>query len=353
MHASRTASAGHKRLPSIRIRPESRRSRARLLFPLLSLSLIPALAAEEANTFFSASTESSPAAADKPLIPVISGEWWRVAGNPDLGELTGERQEPVDFAVWQAADGSWQLWSCIRHTKEPGKTRLFHRWEGDSLTTPDWRPLGIAMRGNGDVGETHGGMQAPYVFRLNGRYEMFYGSWQNICRAYSTDGKNFERLLIDGLAGVFGDGPRVNARDAMVIRIDGMWHCYYTAHPDKVGGVYCRRSMDMRDWSPPVLVKQRGRQGDRLWSHECPHVVPIEGWIHLFTTQRYHGEPSTTVFASRDPLHFGIDDDRLETTTLSAAAPEIIHHEGEWYIAALTTELDGIRIARMQWHPAP
>jgi len=79
------------------------------------------------------------------LVPVIDGDWWQVAGDPDLGPYTAREQQPVDFGVWQAADGTWQLWSCIRHTKCGGNTRLFHRWEGKRLTDKDWAPMGIAM----------------------------------------------------------------------------------------------------------------------------------------------------------------------------------------------------------------
>ena len=43
------------------------------------------------------------------LVPQIDGEWWQVAGDPDLGKLTTPKQQPVDFALWQAADGTWQL----------------------------------------------------------------------------------------------------------------------------------------------------------------------------------------------------------------------------------------------------
>lgn len=46
---------------------------------------------------------------------LIDNEWWTVAHNPDLGKLDGgEQQQPVDFAIWQAANGIWQLWPCIR-----------------------------------------------------------------------------------------------------------------------------------------------------------------------------------------------------------------------------------------------
>src|SRR2546422_9976763 len=78
--------------------------------------------------------------------PRIAGDWWQIAGDPDLGELTTPDQQPVDFGIWQAADGAWQLWSCIRRTKAPGNTRLFHRWQSARLTDNHWKPMGIAMR---------------------------------------------------------------------------------------------------------------------------------------------------------------------------------------------------------------
>ena len=59
----------------------------------------------------------------------ITSQWTTIATNPDLGNLTGDKQQPVDFAVWRAQDGSWQLWSCIRGTKVGGDTRLFYRWQ--------------------------------------------------------------------------------------------------------------------------------------------------------------------------------------------------------------------------------
>src|SRR5689334_9093894 len=68
-----------------------------------------------------------------PRIPVLTGKPWPIAGDPDLGALTDPRQQPVDFAIWRAADGAWQLWSCIRGTKCGGKTRLFYRWEARQL----------------------------------------------------------------------------------------------------------------------------------------------------------------------------------------------------------------------------
>ncbi len=52
-----------------------------------------------------------------------------------------------------------------------------------------------------------------------------------------------------------------------------------------------------------------------------------------------------------DPAMFGINQDpRYFLGTLPVAAPEIILHEGRYYIAALNEgALDGIRIARLRW----
>src|SRR4051794_41050406 len=91
-------------------------------------------------------------AANGPVAPRLVGEWWTIAGDPDLGALTTTNQQPVDFGIWQAADGTWQLWSCVRGTKEPGKTRLFHRWEGAKLTDHDWAAKGIAMHADTALG---------------------------------------------------------------------------------------------------------------------------------------------------------------------------------------------------------
>ena len=126
--------------------------------------------------------------------PVIEGDWWQVAGNPDLGKYTDPNQQPVDFAVWQAEDGSWQLWSCIRNTKAGGHTRLFYRWEGKTLTDTNWTPMGIAMMSDKKFGEPQNGLQAPHVVKWKDEYWMAYGDWDHICLAKSKNGKDFERV---------------------------------------------------------------------------------------------------------------------------------------------------------------
>ncbi len=291
-------------------------------------------------------------AADGRLVPQIDGPWWTVASDPDLGELSDPGQQPVDFAMWQAADGSWQLWSCIRNTKCGGKTRLFYRWEGKELTDENWKCMGIAMQADPKYGETPGGLQAPHVVRVGDVYHMFYGDWVNICLATSRDGKRFTRQLRErGLAGMFCEGGDANTRDPMVIRIADRWHCYYTAYPGQKGAVYSRTSRDLRNWSESKIVAFGGRAGTNPYSAECPHVIHHAGYYYLFRTQRYGAAAQTSIYRSKDPMDFGIEDDQYFLCTLPVAAPEIILHKGQCYIASLLPSLKGVRIARLKWVP--
>jgi hypothetical protein len=231
------------------------------------------------------------------LKPTIKGSWWQVAGNPDLGQYNTPEQQPVDFGIWQAADGSWQLWSCIRHTSAGKNTRLFYRWEGQSLTDKDWKPMGIAMEADTTLGEQSGGLQAPYVLKENGTYYLFYGGWAQICLATSTDGKNFTRILNQHRQSELFTGPYINSRDAMVIREQGIYYCYYTGHTFEDGtiefngqrveqpfkaAIFCRTSTNLIDWSEATMVSAGGQPEtmDRWYGGdaECPFVVKKDGY---------------------------------------------------------------------------
>jgi hypothetical protein len=300
------------------------------------------------------------------LVPQIDGRWWQVAGNPMDHKYAAEKQEPVDFAVWQAADGTWQLWSCIRNTTAGGKegrTRFFYGWEGKNLTDTDWKPRGIAMEADPSFGETPGGLQAPHVVKVGDMYHLFYGDWVNICHATSKDGKSFTRVTQDsGKTGMFTEGPGNNTRDVMLLPHDGRWFAYYTAYPNRQGMVYVRTTEDFKTWSQSMVVAFGGQAGTGATQAECPHVVKLAPHeFYLFKTQTYgpqkgsnirqRGAPQTSVYYSQDPTMFGINqDERYFVCTLPAAAPEIIYHEGRHYIAALNEgALDGIRIARLTW----
>ncbi|HEU5124157.1 MAG TPA: family 43 glycosylhydrolase [Verrucomicrobiae bacterium] len=276
-----------------------------------------------------------------------------MAENPDLGKYTSDKQQPVDFAIWQAADGTWQLWSCIRNTKCGGETRLFHRWEGKQLQDRNWKPMGVAMTADTSLGESEGGLQAPYVFKENDRYYMFYGDLHRICLATSSDGKEFTRHRNRrGQPDLFS-GPYEWIRDPMVMKWQGLYFCYYMAYQKDAkhrSAIFCRTSHDLEHWSEPIMVAAGGAAASfSEYNTECPFVVQKDNWFYLFSNQIYGRKSHNIQYASPNPLSWGIDDDRWKVSSLQVAAPEIIFHNGEWYIASCNLALDGIRIARLEW----
>ena len=290
--------------------------------------------------------------AEKPPFPKIVGDGWTIAGDPDLGDFADPKQELAGFAIWPAADGTWQLWATLRKTRIGGQGQLLHRWEGVALNARDWKPLGVSLLAEPRLGELPGGLQAPFVVRDGARFVMFYGDGRHIASATGRDGKNFARHILPGpRTGLFDEGPKANARDPMLLRIGGKWHCYYTAQPTRRGAVFCRTSADLVAWGEPRMVATGGQAGAGPHSAECPFVVePQPGHFYLFRTQRHGADAQTSVYHSRDPFDFGINDDTGHFLgTLPLAAPELILLNKQWFIASLLPTLKGIRVARLEW----
>lgn len=302
--------------------------------------------------------------------PVIAGPWWEIATNPNLGKYTSEKQQPVDFGIWQAADGTWQLWSCIRNTRCGGHTRLFYHCEAKHITDQNWEPKGIAMEADTTLGEAAGGLQAPFVFREKNIFYMVYGDWHNIWLASSTDGKKFTRVLNEQGRPALFTGPYNNTRDPMVIYDKGVYYCYYTGHTAADGtivetgktvrkayksAVFCRTSTDLKHWSQALMVAAGGTADHNTnWfggGAECPFVVKKDGGYYLFRNQVYGKNSLNTQYFSTDPLNFGIGSDSCKISALPVAAPEIIAADGGYYIVALNPTLDGIRMAKFKWAP--
>lgn len=302
---------------------------------------------------------------DRVLTPVIDGDWWEIASTPDLGKYNSPNQQPVDFGIWKAEDGSWQLWSCIRNSNYPGSsytTRFLYGWEGKSITSTGWEPKGIKWTANPLLGETPGGMQAPFVLKEDNAYYLFYGDWKRICLAKSYDGKDFSRVLGgNGQPDLFTEHPQADfeintARDPMVLKQGNTYYCYYTSHlgdPVNDGAAFCRASLNMKDWTEPVMVSHTPpfEGNSPRYSDECPHVVflPENNLYYLFVTQMYGKYSQTTVYASYNPMYFGVDDNSNKVCTLPIAAPEIVYKDGQYYIVALNATLDGIRVAKLRW----
>lgn len=318
---------------------------------------------------------TTPAAPPRPWLD--DSAWWDLTGLPDLGQWNKTGMQPVDFSVWQAADGSWQLESCIRGTAIGGNTRLLYRYEGAAITSGQgWHGVGVSMVANVSVGETAGGLQAPHVTKWGDTYHKFYGTWDYLAQAVSTDGKHFSRVLDEmGQATIFCEGSNAsNTRDPMLLGVPAgpnttALHLFYSAFPGgvtdsdyarvlpAVAGNESAALLDFGAWraAHSTLVAGGGSAGTSRYSSECPFVVHHEasGYFFLFRTQHYGPAPPpggdggmTHVYASRDPTTFGSGDaaDAFLVAVLPVCAPEIVTtSDGRFVIVALKPGLDGMR----------
>ena len=125
--------------------------------------------------------------------------------------------------------------------------------------------------------------------------------------------------------------------------------------PNRLGADYVRTSKDLRNWGASKKVAYGGAAGTGPSSAECPFVYfhKDSGYYYLFRTQRYGENSQTSIYRSKDPADFGVENDKYFVTTIPYAAPEIVDYEGQTYIAALLPSLKGIQIAKLRFAPKP
>ncbi len=286
-------------------------------------------------------------------VPVIEDDWWRICEMPDLGELNGpdpERQHIVDHGFIRAREGSWQLWACMRGT---AVGRLIYGWQGRSLEEGPWQRRGVMLRAREEFGERASPREtvgAPFFARFDGIYYCFYHS-RGIHALTSKDGINYTRRLDEeGRSLLYPDG----GRDVMMLRIDGRFFSYSTVSTVakdswKRGFVILRTSDDLDRWSDYTIVCEGGRAGNGPVSAESPFVVALDGYYYLFRATST--DFRTYVYRSCDPYHFGVNDDSKLVAVFPVKAPEIVRHEGKWYISDLA-DFQGIKLARLRWEDA-
>jgi len=287
----------------------------------------------------------------KKQIPVIDSDGWRICEMPDLGELNGadlSKQGLVDHGFYLDDDGVWHLWAAIRGT---GCGHPICAWESRSLTEGPWDYKGIILRSEARYGELveANGLEhvcAPFFIKHEGLWNCFYNS-NSICRLRSADGKTFERVLdANGKSRAYDGG-----RDPMVLKIDDLYFaysCITTVSGDDwlKGFIIVRTSPDLEEWSDYTIVSEGGMAGNGPVSSESPFVVELDGFFYLFRATST--DFKTYVYRSDTPYNFGVNDDSKLITTLPVTAPEIVLHDGQYYISDLA-DFQGIKLARLRW----
>lgn len=285
-----------------------------------------------------------------PRIPVIDSEWWRISEVQDLDSLNRpnlDRQDVVDHGFIQAEDGTWKLWACIRGTKVG---RVLYAWEGENLEKGPWKPIGVTARAQEKFGEQvspEEKMQAPHFLKIDGIYHMFYNS-NGIRLMTSEDGKNYRRADVRNSSNLLYEK---GGRDVMVMPDEDTYYAYSTVSQVSgdgwgKGSVILRTSSDLKNWGDYTIVSEGGIAGNGVISAESPFVIKVDGYYYLFRSSSVTGK--CYVYRSKSPYNFGVNNDDKLITILPIRAPEIIEHNGQYYISDLA-DFKGIKLAKLKW----
>lgn len=321
------------------------------------------------------------------MFPVIVSDWHTVAEPPNLtaecletaeGAPGRGRNEPNDHTFYRDPAGLWHLWACVRLTRAG---RILCHWTSPSLAASNWTRSSDIIRCDKSAGESQVEwrgqefIQSPFVVTHAGKFWMFYGGYdtgagpdgrpttdynlqeKQLCLMLSPDGRAWTRHRDAlGFSRVFV-GPGA-VRDPMIGFFNGKWHAYYAGHHGQDrnrAGIYARSSADLIHWSDWRLVNHDPRPlaNGKPCIHESPFVAERGGRFHLFRNPGIH--PGTLVFASGDPLDFGVGaaacDAHYATNLPEVIAPEIVvDADGrEWISRINSPEGYRIQLARLEW----
>jgi hypothetical protein len=79
-------------------------------------------------------------------------------------------------------------------------------------------------------------------------------------------------------------------------------------------------------------------------------VLERNGWFYLFRNQIYGPPAQNTQYASRDPFNWRRPRPLSDRNAADCRARDVGPH-GHYYIAALNPNLDGVRVAKLDWRP--
>jgi hypothetical protein len=278
-------------------------------------------------------------AAPNAPVPSLDGAWWKIADNsPDISPYTYTPDfddRTVDFTIFRASDGKWQLVACIRSTTYPGSGRLLYRWEGTTdLTAINWTPKGIFWTSAQTAGTTSGKIQAPHCFKEGIYWYMFWNSTGAAYCLRSTDGKTFaNHTAYNGSLQFYQV-----SRDTMVFDdrtgVTGKWIAYFLDNkPDGSGGYMVSRQASALEgpWSAQItVVNDTGKA-------ESPFVFKRGDWYYLMKQLTPH--------ASADPLKFDAAS-AFAAMGSGRYATEILLVDGQYYVAGYG---NGVWISKLKW----
>lgn len=254
-----------------------------------------------------------------------------------------------DHCFIKGEDG-WHVYG-ITHAQpaNPMQEKNFAHGTSPNLLDPNWKKQPFALTWAPELKENH--LWAPHVIKKGDTYYMFYCAGSQVSNyhyqinlATSKDLKTWTRYKNNPLFQDFYD-----ARDPMVLLIDGVYHMYYTANLDKDDNhhvVNVRTSKDLLKWSPAKVVFVHPEKGTFGGPTESPFVVRYGDHFYLFIGPdgEYH---KTTVYRSANPYHWEFK----PIYSFPSHAAEVIQDGDKWYASDAGWDLNGVFLAPISWKP--
>lgn len=257
-----------------------------------------------------------------------------------------------DHCLIRGKDG-WHLYG-ITHPQpaNPMMERNFAHGTSPSLLQRPWKKQPFALTFDQKLGENH--LWAPHVIQRGDTYYMFYcaGSLRSnfhfqINLATSKDLHHWTRHKSNPIFEDFYD-----ARDPMVLLVDGVYYMYYTANLDRENNhhvVNVRTSRDLLKWSPARVAMVHPEKGTFGGPTESPFVVRYGDHFYLFVGPDggYH---ATKVYRSPNPYGWSHAD---QIYGFPSHAAEIVQDvDGKYYATDSGWDLNGVFLAPLTWDPA-
>lgn len=290
-------------------------------------------------------------------VPTLEGSWWKIAdSHPDVSpySITSAYSSPAcDFTIFEDADGTWHLVSCIRGTTYPGATRFFFEWTSPSLTATNWTEKSIFMttgteNGADKLGRSldempytrEGRLQAPHCFTEGGKWYMFHNNGGAFAFV-SSDGKSWDFLQPTQPA-PFPDVPYAlfsMSRDVMIFdnrATDGKWYGCFLQNTSNGAVMAARTATSLRGpWSDNYITLQSGV------NPESPFIVKRKNTYYLFEHMKVYAASSITGFSSNPITKLTPGDNH------GYWAPEVLLVDGQYYIAGYNSS--GIHVCKLHF----
>lgn len=291
--------------------------------------------------------------------PTKSPEMNFVPETPEVGEFThvfdqsvGEKEGwYINDHCFIKGDDGWHVFG-ITHAKpaNPMDERNFAHGTSPELMQAPWKKQPFALTWDPKLGENH--LWAPHVIKKGDTYYMFYCAGSLVSNyhyqinlATSKDLKTWTRSSRNPVFQDFYD-----ARDPMVLLVDGTYYMYYTANYDKEDNhhiVNVRTSKNLLDWSPARVAFVHPEKGTFGGPTESPFVVRKGDYFYLFCGPDggYH---ATKVYRSSNPYFW----EHKPIYSFPSHAAEVIQDGDKWYASDSGWDMNGVYLAPLTWKPA-